>query len=201
MSQEYKNNSYTHRMKEAEKAEKQIEKVVRNKVKTKKKSELTKLTDIFVTEDINSVKSYVFMDIVVPAIKKAISDVVTNGVDMILYGETGRTKKTRSGDYVSYRSYSDSSTKRRSDDNRMRSRFDFDDIVFDGRGDAEAVLEQMDNIIDRYGMVSVADMYDMADLTQPYTAHRYGWTNLRGAEVVRVREGYIIKLPKAMPID
>lgn len=201
MSQEYKNNSYTHRMKEAEKAEKQIEKVVRNKVKTKKKSELTKLTDIFVTEDINSVKSYVFMDIVVPAIKKAISDVVTNGVDMILYGETGRTKKSGSSNYVSYRSYSDSSTKRRSDDTRARSRFDFDDIVFDGRGDAEAVLEQMDNIIDRYGMVSVADMYDMADLTQPYTAHRYGWSNLRGAEVVRVREGYIIKLPKAMPID
>ena len=203
MSQEYKNNSYAHRdrMKEVEKAEKHIEKVVRSKAKTKKKSGFTKLADIFVSEDMDSVKSYIFIDIVVPTIKKTIYDVITNSVNMILFGESGRGKKRTSGDYVSYRSYSDTISTSRSDESRMRSRFDFDDIVFDGRGDAEAVFEQMNNVIARYGIVSVADMYDMADLPHPYTSNRYGWTSLASAEVVRISDGYIIKLPKAMPID
>jgi hypothetical protein len=51
-------------------------------------------------------------------------------------------------------------------------------------------------------MVTVADMYDMADSTAPYTSNRYGWTSLRTAEVKRVQGGYyIIDLPKAAPID
>ena len=59
----------------------------------------------------------------------------------------------------------------------------------------------MDACLDQYGVVKVADMYDAAGLTAPFTANKYGWTSLRNAETVRVRDGYIIKLPKAMPLD
>ena len=60
----------------------------------------------------------------------------------------------------------------------------------------------MIDIMDNYdGVVTVADLYDLADLTQPYTANRYGWTNLRNATTQRVRDGYILKLPRPMPID
>ena len=59
----------------------------------------------------------------------------------------------------------------------------------------------MQDMIDRYGVVRVDDMYDMAGLTAPYTSHRYGWTSVRNAESVRVRDGYIIKMPRAVPID
>lgn len=50
-------------------------------------------------------------------------------------------------------------------------------------------------------MVTVADMYDLAGLTAPFTAQRYGWFNIRTAEVIRGRDGYYLKMPKAMPID
>lgn len=203
-------NDYTpnsHRYKEEKKAaaneEKKIEKVVHGTAKTKKKSEISKLADVFISEDVSNVKSYVLMDVLVPAIKKAISDIVTNGIDMILYGESGRRRSGGSTSRVSYRNYYD----QRSDDRRpedratTRSRFDFDEIVFQSRGEAEAVRDQMDDLIDRYGVVTVADMYDMADLTQPYTSNRYGWTNIRSATVERVRDGYVIRLPKAKPID
>lgn len=59
-----------------------------------KKSEMQKFADVFISEDVNNVKSYIVMDVLVPAIKKAISDIVTNGIDMILYGETGKSKRT-----------------------------------------------------------------------------------------------------------
>ena len=58
----------------------------------------------------------------------------------------------------------------------------------------------MDEIIDMYGRVSVADLYDLVGITGNYTDNNYGWTNLASAEPIRVRDGYVIKLPKAMPI-
>lgn len=198
---EIKPNS--HKYKEEQKAnEKKIEKVVSGKVRTKKKNGIHKLTDVFISEDAANVKSYIFMDVLVPAIKKATSDIIKDGIDMILYGES-RSRKGGSRSYVSYASYSDRRDDRRYDSERRRSRsaLDFDDIIFDTRGEAEAVLDQMIEIIERYGAVTVADMYDMVDLTAPYTANRYGWTSLRNADPVRTRDGWTIKLPRATPID
>lgn len=181
--------------------EKRAEKVVSGTVKTRE-NKGRKFTDIFISEDAANVKSYIFMDVLVPAIKKAISDIVTDGIDMILYGGSGGRNKNKSGSKISYRSYyDDKNDRRRDDESAHRNRFDYNEIVYDYRRDAEAVLKQMNEMLDRYPIVTVADMYDMAGESIPYTGYRYGWTNLRNAEVVRVRDGYIIKLPKASPID
>ena len=201
---EYPSNSHRSKELQATEAstERKVEKVVSGKVKTRANTG-RKITDIFISEDAANVKSYIFMDVLVPAIKKAISDIVTDGIDMILYGGTGGgRKKSRTDSKVSYRSYyEDRRDRRESDSYGARSRFDYDDIIFNTRGEAEAVREQMLDMIDRYGFVTVADMYDMADLSSPYTSNKYGWTNIRSAEPVRVKDGYILKLPKAMPID
>ena len=202
--EEYKPNS--HRFKAEQKAaaeDRKVEKVVSGKTKTKKKSELSKFADVFISEDVNNVKSYVLMDVLVPAVKKAISDIVTNGIDMILYGESGRRSKNTSASYVSYRSYSDSRREepRYSERAKAGNRPVFEDIVFETRGDAEAVRTAMEDSIAQYGVVTVGDMYDFADITPPFTSNRYGWTSLRTAEVVRAGGGYVIKLPKAMAIE
>lgn len=190
----YKPNS--HKSKE----DRKIEKVVNGKVQIKKKNELRKLTDVFVSEDVANVKSYILMDVLIPAIKNTILDIITDSANMV-FGNGKRGKQSRSIEKISYRDFSRKDDRRPITDFRSRSGFDYDDLKFYSRGDAEAVLEQMEEIIDRYGFVTVADMYDMADLTAPYTASKYGWTNIRNAEPVRVRDGYILKLPKAMPID
>lgn len=200
---DYKPNSHKYKEQQAAaaKEKKKVEKVVHGKVKTKKKNEIRKFADIFVAEDVSNVKSFILMDVLVPAIKKAIVDIVTNGVDMMLYGEARGGKKRTSGDYVSYRDYSNRDRRDRRD-TRSSSQFDYDDLVFESRGEAEAIREQMDDLIDRYGMVTVADFYDLAGITAPYTSNRYGWTSIRNAEPVRNRDGgYSLKLPKAMLID
>ena len=65
--------------------EKRVQKVVKDPAKTKK-NEVRKFADIFISEDISSVKNYIFMDVLVPAIKKAIYHIDTNGIQMFLYG-------------------------------------------------------------------------------------------------------------------
>ena len=59
----------------------------------------------------------------------------------------------------------------------------------------------MHDAIARYGIVTVADLYDMAGLTAPYTSQKYGWMSVNGVNVVRTRDGYVLKLPRAVPID
>lgn len=200
MAEELRPNS--HKFREEQK-EKKVEKVVQGKVKTRPKSGARKLTDVFISEDASNVKSYIFMDVLVPAVKKAISDIVRDGIDMILYGDSGRRKSSGSASYVSYRDYSRSDRDRfrdRDRESRTRSGYNHDDIILETRGEAEEVLTRMDEIIDEYGVVSVGDLYDLIGKSCEYTDNKYGWTNIRNAEPIRVRDGYMLKLPKALPI-
>lgn len=201
--EDYKPNS--HAYKDEQKAlnqpvaKKKLDKVVTGAVRTKKKSEAHKLLDIFLPEDITSVKSYILYDILVPAVKRFVSD----SVDAILYpGGDGPKRKTASK--ISYAGYYRSERDRRVDPpSRVKSGFDYDEIIFESRGDVEAIISAMQDAIDMYGTVSVADLFDLAEVsTTNYAANKYGWTDIRGAEPVRLRDGgYILKLPRAMPLN
>ena len=202
----YTPNSHKYKEEQKQKAaapvDKQIQKVVKNPAKIKT-NEARKLADIFISEDISNVKNYIFMDVIVPAVKKAIYDVVTNGIDMFLYGGSGKGKSSSNTPKVSYRNYYErkDSGYRVSENSVSHNSFDYDDIVFDNRGEAEAAKQQMMDLIDRYGIVTVGDLYEMANQNAPYTAQKYGWIDVRSAETVRVRDGYKLKLPRAVPID
>ena len=60
---------------------------------------------------------------------------------------------------------------------------------------------RMDELVESYGVVRVADLYDLVGLTGNFTDNKYGWTNVKNAQIVRVRDGYMIKMPRALPID
>lgn len=198
--EDYKPNSHKYKAEQAAKNEKKVEKVVKGPVKTKKKSEISKLKNLVISEDASNVKSYILMDVLIPAFKKAVSDIITNGIDMILYGETGHSNRRTNTSTVSYRDYYDRRGDRR-DDRRSRTvGYNYDDIVLETRGEAEEVLDSLCDLIETYQIASVADLYDLVGITCEYTDNKYGWTNLRNADVVRVRDGYMLRLPKALPI-
>lgn len=182
---------------ESKQEEKKVDKIITGTAKTKP-NEVRKFAGLIVSDDASNVGNYVLMDVLIPTFKKAVVDVV----EMILFGEKGG--KRRSDGRTPYRSYYDDRNDRPRKTANMAGRFDYDDISFDSRGDAELVLDQMRDLVDGdrgYGLVTVADMYDMAGLPAPFTARKYGWFNLRTAEVIRGRDGFYIRLPKAMPID
>ena len=163
---------------------------------------------MFFSEDAGSIGSHILGDVLIPATKKVLSDMVKDAIDMLLFGGRGgnssSTRDSGGTSRVSYRKYYDE--RDRFDERRdgySRSRFDYGDIVFDSKGEAETVLDQMLDLVARYGMVTVLDMYELAGIGSkaPYTAQNYGWVSLRTAETVRIRDGYIIKLPKAAPLD
>ena len=191
-------NSYKYKA-ENRADEKKVEKVVSGKVKTKKKNELQKMAGSLIAEDARSVKSYILMDVLVPAIKDAIEDIVTNGIRMLLRGDTKARSGGSSG--VSRISYNKAYDSRDRSYSRTRTGYNFDDIILETRGEAEEVLTHMDELLETYGIVSVADLYELVGIIGNYTDNKYGWTNLRSAEPVRVNGGYLLKLPKVCPID
>lgn len=205
---DYKPNSHGYKeiqkAKETEKDQKRVDKpVVTGKVSTKKKGALSKFADEFISEDAKNIKSYIFGEVLFPAMKKAIYDIVTDGADMILYGGKGAGRKRSSGSNIPYVSYYDRGS-RDPRDTRVStvSRYSYNDIILDSRAEAEEVLERMDELVASYGLVRVADLYDLVGITGSYTDNKYGWTSLRSAEIVRTRDGgYLIKMPRAIPID
>ena len=191
----YQSNSYKSKETNNQNDEKKkLEKVVVGQVKTKKKTGVGKFISGFIADDAHDIKTYLFKDVVVPTIKKTITDIV----DMILYG--GSNKRSRiPGTKISYRSYYDDPRDSRNEI-RGTQGYSYDDVILDSRGDAESVLNQLNDLIDVYKIASVADLYDLVGITGNYTDNKYGWTNLANAEVIRTREGYRLKLPRALPI-
>lgn len=51
-----------------------------------------------------------------------------------------------------------------------------DEFIFENRVEAEEVLLRMNELIDTYGFVSVADVHDLCGTTSVYTDNKRGWT-------------------------
>jgi hypothetical protein len=193
----YPPNSHKSKAEESTETTKRVEKVVTGKIK--KKSEVRKLADIFVADDVANVKGYIVNELIIPTVKNTISNIVRDGIDMLLFGSPRRDNKPRGAiGHVDYTKYSRDEP--RSVNSPRAAVYRHEDVVVDTRGEAEEVITQMEAVIETYGMVSVADLYDLVGISGNYTDHKYGWTNLHNAEPIRVRDGYLIKLPKALPL-
>jgi hypothetical protein len=200
---EYPDNSHNGRERQQNSGspERKLEKVVSGETKTRKKSEVKKFANIFAPENADSVKSYIVMDVVIPGIKNAIADVVS----IMLFGEAGRIGGRKDkGSRISYQKYYDDRRDDRRDYGRPKAAagFEYDDILFETRGDADLVLDGLESAIETYGVASVADLYDLSNITcRSYTANKYGWTDIHTAKVVRVRDGYILQLPRTVQLN
>ena len=192
MKTNYQSNSHKSKRNSVEE-KKKVDKIVKGKVKTKKKNGIL---SSFINDDLQEIKKYIVEDVLIPTIKKTITDVVKNSIDMFFYGEVSRPNRTNSS-RISYSSYYDRDREPR----RRRNDLLIDDIVLESRAEAEEVLDRLDEMIEEFGMASVLNLYDLIGVTAPFTADKYGWTDIRNATAVRVRDGYLLKLPRVMPLD
>lgn len=196
----YKPNSRVSKNKDTEEVIKRtkVEKVITGVVKSKKKNGLLSM---FMPEEVTDIKSHIIFEVLIPAAKKAVSD----GVNMMLFGETGNSRKSATSSKVSYREYygrEEREVERGRDRGRSRAGgYSYDDIILESRAEANDVISRLDEIIDVYGMASVADLYDLVGITGQYTDNNYGWKDIGSASHVSVRDGYLLKLPIARPLN
>ena len=191
-------NSYRskeHTESQDEKPSKEIKKVP-IKGAVKKKSRAQRIKEAFFGEDVGSVSQYVFYDVLIPATKKLLAEMVNGAVNMTLFGDGRARDRDRGRTHVSMSSiYEGRSEGRYRRDSRNSYRSRLNDIIFDNRQDAEMVLERLQDLIDEYGLASLQDLYSLVGFDSTYTDNNWGWTNLKGAGVLGVQEGYVLDLP------
>lgn len=208
--QEYKPNSHRYKQTEAKEQEEKKKEIKAVAKGTVKQSTGKKIMRSFISDDTQGIGSQILMDYLIPGAKEIILEAVINTLDVMFYGESRRDRSSSGrrgrGGYVSYRDYSRSDRDRdryrdrdRDDDYR---RITTDDVVFDNRADAEEVLHSMEEIIDSYGVVRLADFYELAGVdTSNWQANKYGWSSLRNAEIQGTREGYIIRFSRPYVLE
>ena len=201
---EFPGNSETVVKHPTEEIKERLRPVVKGRIR--KKSWGAKIKESLVSTDNPSLVDYILFDILVPAAKETISNIVSGGVEMLLFGEKrhrpSNVRRDGTKSYVSYSSYYDGSDGRpRNETRHAQDRHAFDDVVFGSRGEAEEVLSKMSENVEEYGLVSVADFYDLCNLQSNFTDNRYGWTSLKEAFTERTRDGYIIRLPRTKPLN
>lgn len=199
LRQKFPDNSH----KNKSKPEKRVEKIVVGKVTKRKRPLKSRLREAFMGDDATTVGTYILQEVIIPAAKNMLADAASQGAERMLFGDSrGRSKVSGRPSYTSYSSYSRHDHDRpRELSRKARAIHKFDEIILTDRGEAEEVLDRLVDLTHTYETASVADLYDLIGITSDYTDDQWGWSDLRLAQVVRVRGGYLIDLPRPVPID
>jgi hypothetical protein len=193
-------NSHKEREKKEEETRDKPEKIVQGKVTTRKPPWYKRFARSMVADDATSIGDYIMSDVIVPAIKNLIADIVGQGTNRVLFG-TARNRRTsvlggeRQSLRTRYDRYSEDPGPRRMLSRESRARHDFNDVVLDSRTEAVEVVEALVLRVERYGSATVSDLYDYVGVTGSYADRAYGWTDLRTADVRQVPGGFLLDLP------
>lgn len=208
--EEFPANSKKSKEGELPEPEKKITKVISGTATTRKRPFGKRFAETFLGGDARSVAGNVVFEVFIPAAREMMYSTLAEGFERVIFGENrSRGRRRTSGfwadsDYgrVRYERGRSSGRSRDRDDEprasrrRPRSIYDFEDVIIKSRAEAIEVLSTMNELVDKYGEVSVADLHQMVELDFEPTDEKWGWTDLRDAEVERVRSGYLIDLPR-----
>lgn len=219
MESEFPTNSKMPKTAKDEKAEKKaldpkkVERVTQGEAIRRKKPYTTKFKETFLSGwGFKSAISFVTLDVLAPAAKDAIADAVSQGVERMIFGESKSTSRrtgnrfNNSSNHTNYQNSFRGGNQQRDDprngpSRKSRAQFDFDEIIIPTRGEAEEVIDQLFEIQSKYEVATVADLYGLVGVTANYTDERWGWVDLRGAGPTRIRNGYLLELPKPELLD
>lgn len=175
------------------------EKIIKGTAKKQPRSFGQKLADIFLEDNTQNVSAYLVQDVLIPAGKAMICDIVGWGgfAEMLLFGGSGGGGRRRSGgtsnsvyhrdtqSNYNYGALSRTSSRdprataprpNRAISATGRARHDFSEIVIDTRGEAEDVLTRLIDLTEsEYNFASVADLYDMVGIESNFADQKYGW--------------------------
>lgn len=166
-----------------------------------------RLRQAFTNDDARSVGDYLLFDVAVPAIKATIFDLIQGGASRALFGQGVGARQPTRGSNINYNNISRGQITGPAGgvvqpqmSARDRATFNFEGIVFPTRVGAERALTAMLETIEQYGVFAVADLYDLVNIAGSFADDKWGWFNLQGADIVPVRNGFILDLPPVQSI-
>lgn len=198
----------------SEQEEKKIERVTSGEVVRRKRGLGRQFKNTFIGGSARTAAEYMIGEVVVPSIKDMLFEAFQGGLEKLVYGESRVRRGSPPSSYsnvghVNYQRMSSSPPTSRPSSGgpmlsrRARGRHEFDDIVIQSHREALDVIDQMFEILSRYGSVSVADLYGLTGIQGSHVDYKWGWTELRGAKAARLPRGggFLLDLPEPQPLD
>lgn len=184
-----------------------IERVTTAEAVRRKRGLGRKFKDTFIAGNARDTVDYMIVDVVVPAIKDTMIDAFQGGIERLFNGNTHRSRRHSApsaystAPRVNYQSMSKPPSAefpaQRMLSRRARNQQDFGEIIIESRREAEDVLEQMYEILSRFGEVKLSDLYTMTGIASSHVDHKWGWTSLQGAKLARTRDNrFLLDLPE-----
>ena len=204
MHEEYKPNSHRYKEEQKRALPPETEKVVTGDVKPRKKNGIQRFAKSLFSEDFN-LTDYIYREVVVPKARDMLYKIVDEFLDGIkdaassaLYGKDKRPDNDRRPYHSYYEGEKNYEREARTVTYRHIDYDDeYDDIIFERRGDAERTLQELRDNIEHYGLASVANLYSAVGKRVRPTDNDYGWDDLSRARVSPTFGGYVINLPRA----
>lgn len=168
-------------------------------ITVKQKTFGQKLKEAVFGEDVKNVPEHVFFNIVVPNVMRMFGDSVQGALSMTFRGFNGR-RPSRDDDDV-YRDYNRASTRERARRATPASETNFDDYIFSSRYGVEHVIDVLEDLLDEYNVITVADVCTQVGKTPRGVDNKWGWKSVREFEAIQVREGWILSVPRAKYLD
>ena len=191
----------------SKKTEKKVEQVVTAPVVQKKKPAGQRIKNLLTGVEFKNATQYVFMDVMIPAVKNMVVDAVDVGIKRMVYGENARNVPTRDS-HRSKTTYN--SPVNRGGPSTMlpkqpphysspRSSLVANDIILNSRDEAVLVLSTMQDIIENYRFATVSDFHTILGLPSTYVDNNWGWSGLQYVDIRQVREGWLLDMPSTEP--
>lgn len=163
-----------------------------------KKSLKNKFREAFTNDDKQTILEWVTMEVIVPKLKEALISSVNGGLNMLLYGDPGRSSSGRTNYSSTSRIVTPSSRPR---DYSHPRKPDISEVAFNSRQDAVRVLDALDRRIEEYDCTTIADFYEAVGIEPGHSDYRYGWLDLSRARIEEYRGQYTIEFPKPRLIE
>jgi hypothetical protein len=188
----------------APKREKLESVVKKGQVIQKKPNILKRTARSMVAEDVNNVGDFVVTDILVPALRNLIYDVIVGGAGRTIFGSAQARRPgispgvfgTAQNLKTAYHNVTNSAPAAQPAMSRQaQARFDFSEISLTDHSEAILIIELLKQRIAEYGTASVADLYDLLGHTGGHTDQNWGWKDLSTAKPHQNRSGFVLDLP------
>lgn len=189
-----------------------IEPVTSAEAVRRKKGLGRQFKETFIGGNARSATEHVVFDVLIPSVKDMLFDAFESGLRGYLFGDNAKPRRgSMSSGYgglghVAYNRISQPTnsrpTQQRSISRRGRARHDFEELIIPSRQEAEEVIDRLFDLLSRYGSASVADLYELTGIQSSHVDMKWGWTELRGAKAMRLRQGgFLLDLPEPEPLN
>lgn len=180
-----------------------LERVTESDAQQRKTPVGTRMKNAMWGPSAKGILAFVAGSVVLPALKDLASEGLKALTDGMIYGEDARrttSSRYSSGGKTPYNRMHKAEPERVMSA-KGRANHDFGELVLSTRNEGQLILNTLSDLIEDYGHATVAEMYDLAGITGSFTDSKWGWMDIRGADIRRVAEGYVLKMPKTEPID